>query len=267
VNEAIPPAAIRGAEAYEDLHVAALFAEWAPRMLDALRVAAGDDVLDVACGTGVLAREAAGRVGDRGSVTGLDLDPAMLAVAARITPEVTWRSGDAGSLPFDEGRFDVVANQFGLMFVVDRRAAVREMLRVARPGGRVGAAVWDALEASPAYPIEVELLDRLAGSAAADALRAPFVLGSTTEVVQLFESAGADAVEAITINGEARFPSVRSMVEADLRGWLPVMDVHLEEDTIERILAEAEKALARFVTDDGEVVFDSPAHIVKGVSR
>lgn len=264
MTETIPPEAIQAAQAYEDLHVAALFAEWAPRVLDAVHAAQGDDILDVACGTGVLAREAAVRVGSAGTVTGLDLNPAMLAVAARITPGATWRRGDASTLPFEDERFDAVVSQFGLMFFPDRVAAVSEMIRVLRPGGRAAVAVWDAIEASPAYPIEVELLDRIGGPAAADALRAPFVLGDTGELVRLFETAGVAEVAVNTINGEARFPSVRSMVEADLRGWLPVMGVHLEEDTIERILLEAEGALAPFVTDEGAIVFDSPAHIVTG---
>jgi SAM-dependent methyltransferase len=224
-------------------------------------------VLDVACGTGVLAREALPRVGEEGSVTGVDLGPAMLVVAERITPEVTWRQGDAADLPFDSDAFDAVVSQFGLMFVPDRPRAAAEMARATRAGGRMAAAVWDALEASPAYPIEVELLERLAGPVAADALRAPFVLGDTDELVELFAAAGVDDVEVATITGEARFPSVRSMVEADLRGWLPVMGVQLGEDTIARILTEAEDALSRFVTADGTLVFDSPAHIVTARKR
>lgn len=260
----IPLEAIQAAQAYEDLHVSALFAEWAPRVLDAVEVDAADDVLDVACGTGVLAREAARRVGAQGSVTGLDINPAMLAVAERIAPEVAWRHGDATALPFDDATFDAAVNQFGLMFMPDRAQSIGEMARVLRPGGRAAVAVWDALEASPAYPIEVELLDRLAGAEAADALRAPFVLGDADAVAAHFNDAGLHSIEVDTITGEARFPSVRSMVEADLRGWLPVMGVYLDEDTIARILAEAETALARFVTDDGTLLFDSPAHIVSG---
>jgi len=245
--------------------VAALFAEWAPRVLDAAAVGPGGDVLDVACGTGVVARAALERVGDEGSVTGLDRNRAMLAVAQRLAPAARWQFGDAGELPFDDESFDAVVSQFGLMFFADRGAAIGEMLRVTRRGGRLAVAVWDALEASPAYPIEVELLERLAGSPAAEALRAPFVLGDTDELAGLFDAAGVGETTVATIVGTARFPSVRSMVDADLRGWLPVMGVHLEEAVIERILSEAEGALARFVIADGSLVFDSPAHIVAGV--
>ncbi len=264
MNESIPAEALAGARAYEDLHVAALFAEWAPRVLEAAGVGGGDDVLDVACGTGVLARAATGIVRPGGTVSGVDLSPAMLAIAENIEPEAAWHQGDAGALPFEDAGFDAVVSQFGLMFFPDRRAAIGEMLRVLRPGGRLAVAVWDALEASPVYPIEVDILDRMAGSAAAEALRAPFVLGDKEALAELFRSAGVEAVEVRTTVGEGRFPSVRSMVEADLRGWLPVMGVYLDDGLIEQILVEAEIAFDRFVADDGAMVFDSPAHIVTG---
>jgi ubiquinone/menaquinone biosynthesis C-methylase UbiE len=78
--------------------------------------------LDVACGTGILAREIAWRVGTNGSVAGLDASRGMLAVAERSSPEIEWRSGTAESLPFEEGSFDAVVSQFGLMFFADRAA-------------------------------------------------------------------------------------------------------------------------------------------------
>lgn len=253
---------IAAATAYEELHVPALFQQWAGRILDAVDIKAGDRVLDVACGTGVLAREAMARVGPTGMAAGIDPGPGMLAVAERLAPAVEWRQGTAESLPYADQTFDAVVSQFGLMFFADRPRAVREMLRVLAPGGQLAIAVWDRLENSPAYPIEVALLERIAGRRAADALRAPFVLGDRQELTALFESAGAVSPVITTQTGTARFPSIRVMVEADLRGWLPVMGVVLEEEQIQRILAEAESALGQYVTADGQVVFDSPAHVI-----
>jgi hypothetical protein len=80
----------------------------------------------------------------------------------------------------------------------------------------------------------------------------------------MFEDAGFASVEIETHHGTARFSSIRAMVEADLRGWLPVMGVFLAEDQIDGILTEAEDALGQYVTPDGTVQFDSPAHIVTG---
>lgn len=257
-----PDAAVDAAWAYEGLHVDALFRQWVEPVLDAADVATGHSVLDVACGTGVLAREAFRRVGPTGSVSGLDLAPGMLAVAEVIEPGVTWAEGDAGRLPFGDDEFDAVVCQFGLMFVPDRVGAIREMRRCAKSGSPVVVAVWEALDRSEAYPLMVDLLTRRAGPEAADALRAPFVLGDTDELGGLFEQAGASAVSIETRRGTARFPSMRSMVEAELRGWLPVMGVHLDDAVIDLILDDAEDALGQFVTTDGEMVFDAPAHIV-----
>lgn len=257
---------IAGARAYEALHVPALFRRWCPRVLDAAGVTDGDRVLDVACGTGVLAREAAVRVGAAGSVAGVDPGRGMLAVARELAPEIEWREGTAESLPYPDQSFDAVVSQFGLMFFSDRPRALREMIRVLKPGAGLAVAVWDCLENSEAYPEEVELLHRIAGKAAADALRAPFVLGDKAGLIALFEASGAESVRVETHTEVASFPSIRTMVEADLRGWLPVMGVVLQDDQIERILSDAENVLAKYVAADGKVVFKSPAHIVTGVA-
>lgn len=257
-----PGPAVQAAWEYERLHVNALFRQWTEPVLAAADVTAGDSVLDVACGTGVLARAARGRVGPGGSVTGLDIGPGMLAVAASIEPGVEWVEGDAEQLLFHDHCFDAVVSQFGLMFCPDPVQAISEMLRCVRPNGRVAVAVWDALEHSQAYPIAVDLLDRRAGSAAAQALRAPFVMGDTGKLRGLFQRAGATAITITTQHGTAQFPSIRSMVEADLRGWLPVMGVSLDDELIESIVTEAEKALKQYVASNGTMAFDTPAHIV-----
>ncbi len=262
----VEAAAVEAAWAYEGLHVEALFRQWATPTLAAAGVSTGDGVLDVACGTGVLARTAHRLVGPNGAVTGLDIGRGMLAVAEQLEPGIRWVEGEAGALPFDDGEFDAVVSQFGLMFFPDRVQAIREMLRCVRPGGGIAVAVWDTLDRSEAYPMTVELFRNRAGEAAADALRAPFVLGDTDELRSLFEQAGASSFTIQSHHGTARFPSVRSMVEADLRGWLPVMGVTLDEPLIEQILAEAEDLLAEYVTDEGTMKFGAPVHVVAASS-
>lgn len=264
MNEPILQAQIDAAKAYEALMVPALFGQWSSKVADAAQIRQGQRVLDVACGTGVLAREAAERTGPSGFVAGLDPDPGMLQVARQIAPAVEWRQGVAESLPFPDQAFDAVVSQFGFMFFSDRREALRQALRVLAPGGCLTVAVWDALDKLSAYLAEVTLLERLAGRQAADALRAPFSLGDRQALVAQFEEAGVAAVEAKTDQGSARFPSARVMVEADLRGWLPVMGVVLPEEQIARILEQAKRGLGPYVTPRGTAEFPTSSHIVTG---
>ena len=255
---------IEAARAYEALFVPALVGQFASKVADAARILEGERVLDVACGTGIVAREALKRVGPGGRVVGIDALPGMIEVAKQIAPAVEWHEGKAESLPFSDGSFDAVVSQFGLMFFMDRAQAIGEMLRVLTSRGRLAVAVWDSLENIPAYAVGAELFERIGGQQAAHALRAPFVLGDPNELRELFSDAGADWVEVTTHSGTALFPSIRVMVEADLRGWLPVMGVNLSEEQISQILNESETALAAYATSDGQVRFDISAHIVTG---
>ena len=126
------------------------------------------------------------------------------------------------------------------MFFSKRQLAISEMLRVLKPQGRLAVAVWDSTDRLPAYAVEVALIERIAGKQDANVLRAPFVLGDRQELATLFEKAGTVSVEITTQPGTARFPSIQMMVEADLRGWLPVLDVVLPEEQNQHILEEAE---------------------------
>jgi ubiquinone/menaquinone biosynthesis C-methylase UbiE len=248
------------AEIYEAFFLPALFREWAPRVAEAARLAPGDKVLDVACGTGVLANEAARRVGPGGSVAGLDRNEGMLAVARRKAAGIDWRQGLAEKLPFADGSFDAVVSQFGLMFFEDRVAALKEMGRVLRPGGRLAVAVWDALDRSPGYAAMAALLQRLFGERIANELRAPFVLGNTKALRALFEEAGITRVEIRTLDGTARFPSIESWVHTDVKGWT-LADL-IDEAQYQTLLQEAKRELQRYAQPDGTVTFAAPAHIV-----
>jgi hypothetical protein len=145
---------------------------------------------------------------------------------------------------------------------MDRGQAIREMLRVLTSRGRLAVAVWSSLENVPAYAAEAQLFERIGGEQAAHALTAPFVLGNADELREMFSDAGADSVDVTTHSGTALFPSIRVMVEADLRGWFPVMGVNLSEQQIGRILDEAEAALEYYTNTDGQVEFDISALIV-----
>jgi ubiquinone/menaquinone biosynthesis C-methylase UbiE len=247
------------AEIYEQFFVPALFAEWPARVLKAVGVQVGDKVLDVACGTGVLARKAAAAVG-AGSVVGVDVNKGMLAVAEQKAPGITWKVGPAELLPFEDESFDRVVSQFGLMFFEDQVQAIREMGRVVRPNGTVAVAVWDSLAATPGYAVVAEVLDELFGPDAAKSIHAPYSLGDTAVLATLFARAGMDDVTIHTVMGQARFASVEDWIYTDIKGWT-LADM-IDDEGYERLRQYAPEKLGRFVQADGSVAFDAPGHIV-----
>lgn len=248
------------AEVYQEFFVPALFDEWTERVTDAAAIQPGQHVLDVACGTGVLTRKAAQKVGETGSAVGLDINDGMLAVARRSAPQIEWRHGQAENLPFEERSFDAVVSQFGLMFFEDRAAAIREMVRVLKLGGHLAVAVWDSLENTPGYAAMVEILERLFGETVASGLQAPYILGDKAELRELFHQAGATDVTITTHQGQARFPSIDAWVYTDIKGW--TLADAIDDEQFQTLLGAARKELSNFVTDDGSVAFRAPAHII-----
>ena len=112
------------AERYERHLVPTLFEPWAKNIIGCARLQPGERTLDIACGTGVVARHVAQQIGDSGSITGIDLNEGMLemarAQAEKMGAKVEWRQGDAGALPFADAGFNVVLCQQGLQFFPDK---------------------------------------------------------------------------------------------------------------------------------------------------
>jgi ubiquinone/menaquinone biosynthesis C-methylase UbiE len=187
-----------GPEAYERHLVPAIFAPWATLLLELARLQPGERVLDAACGTGVVARAARSRVGAAGTVTGVDLNPGMLEVARAVAGEagqsIAWREGNLEALPFADGAFDVVLCQQGLQFCPDKAAAVFELRRVLRAGGRLVLSVWRdirhfpyilAVTAALADHVSAEASQRMSAPCSfgdADALRAVLKQGGFKDV-------------------------------------------------------------------------------------
>lgn len=246
------------AETYDTFFVPALFDQWPDRVLDTAGLRSAERVLDVGCGTGVLARAAARRLAGAGSVTGVDINEGMLAVARRAREPVTWQLSAAECLPFPAHSFDRVASQFALMFFADRTAGLEEMARVTRPGGTVTIATWASVDQSPGYAAMVRLLERLFGDEPAAALMAPFTLGTERELRALTQ----EVLPELTItrhDGVARFGSLEAWVHTDVRGWT-LADM-IDDDQQVELLAAAKVELADFVDEQGRVEFAAPALI------
>jgi ubiquinone/menaquinone biosynthesis C-methylase UbiE len=253
---------VEAAEAYESRFVPAIFGEWAPQLVDSAGVVPGQAVLDVACGTGVVARTAADRMGGRGRVVGLDLNEGMLAVARRLRPELEWRQGDAAELPFDAGSFDVVLCQSALMFFPDRVGALREMARVATADGTVAVQVWDRLEAQEGYGAMYGALSEHLGPEAMELESSYWALGDLERLRSLFESAGLRVTGTRTRVGTVRFGSAAEAVATEIEAT-PLAE-RISQDTYRRLLAAAGEALRRFVVDGGRVELPIRGHLVTG---
>lgn len=246
------------AEYFEAHFVAAIFSAWAPILVDAGGVAQGQRVLDVACGTGIVARVAADRVTGVGEVTGLDLNASMIKVARRLRPDLAWYEGDATDMPFPDASFDVVLCQAGLMFFPDPVVALREMRRVLRPGGKLAVQVWGT---SAGYNLTAELLEEISGKEIADIFRAPFSMAQPTHVPELVAKAGFDSPESETYEKPARFPSIEAFLRTEIDGW--VLKGRVD---IDALLPGLQERLEPYV-DGGAVAIPMAGHVVTCLKR
>jgi SAM-dependent methyltransferase len=240
---------LAAAEIYEEKFVPAIFAEWAPHLLDTADVAPGDAVLDVACGTGIAARYTADRLGAAGRVEGVDLNEAMVTVARRVAPDIPWHQGDAADLPFPDESFDVVLCQMGLMFMPDKQTALREMARVAVSDGTVALVVPAELAAQPAYEPFVEIAVGHAGPDAASLLGTYWCCGNVDHLAELIESAGLTVLSQRTRTGTARFESVDDLVATEINGS-PLRE-RISGGVYSAIERDSRQALGHYVTDRG----------------
>jgi ubiquinone/menaquinone biosynthesis C-methylase UbiE len=255
-------------EAYERFLVPVLFAPLAERLLELVAPGPGERVLDVACGTGIVARRAAPLVGPRGTVTGLDLNLGMLevarAAAAQVHTPIAWWAGDATHLPLGEGVVDVVMCQQSLQFFPDRTAALREMRRVLAPEGRLALAVWRPIRHSPGFAALTQALERHVGADAAAIMRAPFDGPDAATLRRLVLDAGFGEVRLRIGFGAVRFPSAEAFLgqqaaSSPLAGPVGALgrEVH------EALARDLDWGLHAYVDDDG-VVFPMQTWLVTG---
>lgn len=251
------------AEAYERYLVPAFFKSWAIDLVGQGGLTPGDRVLDAGCGTGIVARFAAG-TSNAVRVTGVDHAPAYLAVARRLDSDrlVRWYEADVAELPFAQAAFDVALCQQGVQFFGDRRQCVGELRRVLRPGGRLVASVWSSIDRSPGFAALAAALDDEFGLDAGAALRnGPFSMPDAGELAALTGACGFDRIEVVSHSLPARFPSTEQFVRRFLSSY-PVDAVKTRgEEAISTLLAEVRRLLGR-ADDRGELTFSIEANVV-----
>lgn len=227
------------ARAYQDYFGRAIFEPLARHVVGRAAPAPGESVLDVACGTGILTRSLAAAAGPEGHVVGVDINPAMVAVAESLPvpggARVDWCRGDGTALDLPDAAFDLVCCQQGLQFFPDPRAGVAEVRRVLIDGGRTVIAVWQGLDRHPLYAALAEAeLPHLAAAGldvTPDDLTAPFSLGDADELAALLDAVGFTSIEITSASIEARFADADRFVERMEHAYAGVVPAFAEDPT------------------------------------
>lgn len=245
------------AKVYEEVYLPALFQEWCPQVIKTADIKSGQRVIDVACGTGALAIATYEHTGPEGSVVGVDINEGMLNVARSKTSSVEWVNAPAEALPFSDNSCDCVVSQYGLMYFENQTGAIREMMRVLKPGGSLAVAVWDGLANNPGLAAEEHLWQQLFGG---EVEETPYSLGDKGVLENLFKAADVTGIQITTREGTALFDSIESWIHTGAKGW--AAEDTIDDDQLKLLLGTAEKKLARFRTATGTAVFPTSAHIV-----
>ena len=244
-------------ENYERYLVPSIFGPWAKDLVEIAQLQAGERVLDVACGTGIVARTAALILGSGGRAIGLDLSAPMLAVARSAAAaeglSIDWQEGSAVKLPLTDAACDVVLCQQGLQFFPDRPAVLREMHRVLRSGGRLVLSVWTGIDRSPGFAALAEALKhRISSEAGALMTSGPFGLSRAEELQSLVAKANFRDVNIGTAAKMLQYPSARDFVlryvaGSALGGFFATVDERVRS----ALLDDVTLALSNYVSDHG----------------
>jgi ubiquinone/menaquinone biosynthesis C-methylase UbiE len=241
------------ADIFERLLVPAIFDRYARDLVERARpFGPSDRILDLGCGTGIVARVLRERLGGAARLTGLDINAPMLAKARSIAPDIAWHEGSAVALPFADRSFEVVLAQQVLQFVPDREAALREIRRVLVPGGRLVASTWRPRREQPLY----EALGHLAETHLGPGNDKRFSCDGT-ELVAMLEKAGFVDVRLETASLEERYRTFP--VQGNLAG---AGYTNIDPAKMAAIDAESQAILARMTAASGEIAQKSATNVV-----
>jgi ubiquinone/menaquinone biosynthesis C-methylase UbiE len=253
------------AEFYER-YVSLIMEPWVRRLVDVAALRPAEHVLDVACGTGFIARSAADRVGVDGRVVGVDLNGSMIEIArtvatADVHKTIEWRTGAAAALPFASAAFDVGSLSARVQFFSDRLQGLRVMRRVLLRGGRLAFTVWSALTDSPYRAALTDALEQHVSTPAAT-LRTPDALQDALELDRLVAAAGFQNVRVRPTIEMTRLPLPADFVPGHLAA-LPIAQeiARLAADRRAAIVEDMTKALRGYVDRD-QITVPAGAHVV-----
>lgn len=208
----------------------------------------GGDVLEIACGTGLVTRHLRARIDPARRLVASDISPAMLEYARSKLidcPGIEWRAADAASLPFDVGEFAAVVCAFGVMFVPDKRTMFREVRRVLTAGGIFLFNVWDRIEDNPAAAINAEIVEGLFPGDAEVRFRTPYEMHDPASLRQLLLGAGFrdERIEKKRIQVDG--VSARRIAIGQIRGTPRSLLIEKRGASLDDVVEKVAAALAR----------------------
>ncbi|MFF5534304.1 class I SAM-dependent methyltransferase [Streptomyces cinerochromogenes] len=243
-----------GPEGY-DTHQAPIMAPFVAELLDAVDLAPGEVVLDLACGTGFAARAAAALVGPTGRVHGADIDAEMIRVARdrhpRLYPDIEFTAAPADHLPYDTGTFDAVVCQQGAQLFTDLGAALAETARTTRPGGRFAATIWAPVDRQPYFLAQQTAVRRYGGPQATRHFARAFAL-TAEQLTAALRTAGYGDTAHREITFGITLPPLDTYARAHLSTlWGGLIREAGGEDALSRAAALVREQLAGHLTEDG----------------
>lgn len=243
---------------YERWLVGPLFRPWAEMIVEEVGLRPRDHLLDIACGTGILARVARERVGQAGQVVGVDISPDMLAVARAVAPSIEWREGNASALPLkDSEQFDVVACQQGLQFFPDKPAAAAQMRRALAKGGRLAVATWRSDEEIPFFRELRHVAERHLGAISDQR----YGFGDAAMLERLLRDAGFNEVRSKVLSRTIRFEDgstflrLNTMALAGMSAAGKAMSDQERQDRVEEIINDS-LSIQQSYTDGSALAFE-----------
>jgi len=252
---------------YERYLVPVIASRWAADLVERGMPKSGERVLDVACGTGIVARTAARRM-QMGRVSALDINPGMLSVARSLPTgsglQIEWYEGSVLDMPFPEAGFDLILCQLGLQFFPDRPQALCEMFRVLGPAGRLALSVFREIERTPMAHAFAEALDKHLKPGASKLKRVEHGLSDADELRRLAIDAGFREANVVPVTQTIQYSQTREYVRVQLiatpqAGLLSGMGSEQRDAIIDAIAADMN---AFFGATDGGFASPQEAHIL-----
>lgn len=243
-------------EAYERYLVPALFQEAAEKLIQHAAIQPGERVLDLGCGTGIVARVAAEHLGNGENVTGVDINPGMLDVARSVSaethPGIEWQQGSAEDLPLARSSFDVVLSQQAFQFLENRETALKEIHRVLRPGGRLVFSVFRSIEHNYTYRPLIEAFRRHGGDNLGTMMNSPFQEWTREGLREMVTEAGFTQADITISLVTARFPTVPDYIQQELSSS-PMSELvsTMADDVRQAIARDTSAGLSDYIDDRG----------------